>query len=182
MKRTLLFVLALAVIPVGVDAQAPELAQLRALAEQGNAVAQYNLGFRYANGDGVPQDNAEAERWYRLAAYQGHADAQYSLGLMYQLGYGVPEEDAEAERWYRPAADQGHADAQYSLGTLYAGGEGVPEDHVLAYMWFNLSAAQGHERARSNKDLFEQRMTREQIAEAQRLSREWIEAHPPGGN
>ena len=89
MKKALLFVLALAVIPVGADAQGTELAQLRALAEQGNAVAQYNLGFRYANGDGVPQDNAEAERWYRLAAYQGHADAQYSLGLMYQLGYGV---------------------------------------------------------------------------------------------
>ena len=60
MKRTLLFVLALAVIPVGVDAQGTELAQLRALAEQGNAVAQYNLGFRYANGDGVPEDNVLA--------------------------------------------------------------------------------------------------------------------------
>ena len=146
MKRTLLLALALAVIPVTVDAQVTELAQLRALAEQGNAVAQYNLGFRYANGDGVPQDNAEAERWYRLAAYQGHADAQYSLG------------------------------------TLYAGGEGVPEDHVLAYMWFNLAAAQGNEIAQENKDIIEERMTREQIAEAQRLSREWIAAHPRGGN
>ena len=181
MKRTLLLALALAVIPVTVDAQVTELAQLRALAEQGNAVAQYNLGFRYANGDGVPQDNAEAERWYRLAAYQGHADAQYSLGLMYQLGYGVPEEDAEAERWYRLAADQGHADAQYSLGTLYAGGEGVPEDHVLAYMWFNLAAAQGNEDAESGKAGIEEQMTRAQIAEGQRMSREWIEAHP-GGN
>ena len=182
MKKALLFVLALAVIPVGVDAQGTELAQLRALAEQGNAVAQYNLGFRYANGDGVPQDNAEAERSYRLAAYQGHADAQYSLGLMYQLGYGVPEEDAEAERWYRLAADQGHADAQHNLGFMYFNGRGVRPDFVLAHMWSNLAAAQGHERARSNKDLFEQRMTREQIAEAQRMATEWIAAHPPGGN
>ena len=60
MKKALLFVLALAVIPVGVDAQGTELAQLRALAEQGNAVAQYNLGVLYATGQGVPQDNAEA--------------------------------------------------------------------------------------------------------------------------
>ncbi len=65
---------------------------------------------------------------------------------------------------------------------MYANGEGVPEDHVLAYMWFNLSAAQGVEVAPGNKDIIEQRMTREQIAEAQRLSTEWIEAHPPGSN
>ena len=49
-------------------------------------------------------------------------------------------------------------------------------------MWYNLAAAQGYEIAPSNKDLIEQRMTRAQIAEAQRLSCEWLEAHPPGGN
>jgi TPR repeat protein len=54
MKKALLFVLALAVIPVGVDAQVTELAQLRALAEQGDASAQSNLGAKYANGEGVP--------------------------------------------------------------------------------------------------------------------------------
>ena len=65
---------------------------------------------------------------------------------------------------------------------MYANGEGVPEDYVLAYMWWNLAAAQGYEDAQGNKDRLEQRMTREQIAEAQRLSREWLEANPPGGN
>ena len=61
---------------------------------------------------------------------------------------------------------------------MYEGGTGVPEDLVFAYMWYNLSAAQGNERAQSAKGRIEQRMTREQIAEAQRLSREWIETHP----
>ena len=65
---------------------------------------------------------------------------------------------------------------------MYNDGYGVPEDAVLAYMWYNLAAAQGIESAQTNKDIIEQRMTREQIAEAQRLSREWLEAHPPGGN
>ena len=65
------------------------------------------------------------------------------------------------------------------LGLLYDNGEGVPEDIVLAYMWFNFAATQGDEGAKENKDSLERRMTREQIAEAQRLSREWIEAHPP---
>ena len=64
----------------------------------------------YANGEGVPEDDAEAVRWLRLAADQGHADAQHNLGWMYANGEGVPEDDAEAARWYRLAADQGHAD------------------------------------------------------------------------
>ena len=182
MKRTLLFALALAVIPVGVDAQAPELAQLRALAEQGNAVAQNNLGVRYDNGRGVPEDDAEAVRWYRLAADQEYAIAQFNLGLMYRHGEGVPEDDVEAVRWYRLAAEQGNAVAQNNLGNMYYNGEGVPEDDVLVYMWYNLAAARGNETAQGNKDIAESRMTREQIAEAQRLSTEWIEAHPPGGS
>ena len=41
-------------------------------------------------------------------------------------------------------------------------------------------ATQGFEVVQENKDIIERRMTREQIAEAQRLSREWIEEHPPG--
>ena len=66
---------------------------------------------------------------------------------------------------------------------MYANGEGVPEDLVLAYMWYNLSAAQGNPRARWDKIIVEQRMTGEQIADAQRLSREWTETHPQdGGN
>ena len=101
---------------------------------------------------------------------------------MYARGEGVPEDDAEAVRWYRLAAEQGLAAAQLNLGGSYANGEGVPEDHVLAYMWLNLSAAQGFERAQDNKDRIERDITREQIAEAQRLSREWLEAHPLSGN
>jgi len=65
---------------------------------------------------------------------------------------------------------------------MYANGEGVPEDIVLAYMWWNLAAAQGIESTRSNKDNLQQQMTRAQIAEGQRLTREWLEAHPPGAN
>ena len=65
----------------------------------------------YRDGRGVPQDDAEAVRWYRLAADQGLADAQFSLGVMYAIGDGVPKDDAEAARWYRLAADQGYVSA-----------------------------------------------------------------------
>ena len=52
----------------------------------------------YANGQGVPEDDAEAVRWYRLGAEQGDAAAQSNLGVMYATGQGVPEDDAEAVR------------------------------------------------------------------------------------
>ena len=61
-----------------------EVEELRARAEQGDADAQANLGLMYYNGEGVPQDYAEAVRWFRLAAEQGDADAQYNLGVMSQ--------------------------------------------------------------------------------------------------
>ena len=78
--------------------------QFLPLAEQGDAVAQLNLGFMYENGRGVPQDYGEAIRWYRQAAAQGYASAQYNLGLMYAYGIGVPQDDVRAYAWFNLAA------------------------------------------------------------------------------
>ena len=86
---------------------AQELADLRASAEQGDAEAQNNLGFMYSIGKGVPQDDAEAVRWFRLAAEQGDAYAQYNLGRMYATGEGVPEDFVAAVAWYRKAGRAG---------------------------------------------------------------------------
>jgi TPR repeat protein len=144
-------------------------------AELGHTETQYFLGAIYSD---VPESYPEAVHWFRLAAEQGHAGAQRNLGRMYALGEGVPEDDVEAVRWFRLAAEQGNAGGQVNLGGRYFDGEGVPEDLVYAYMWFNLSAAQGNENAQGLKEAIEGLMTREQIAEAQRLSREWIETHP----
>ena len=74
----------------------------------------------YANGEGVLKDEAEAVRWYRLAAEQGDAAAQFNLGLMYANGEGVLKDEAEAVRWYRKAVEQGYAGAQLNLGVMYA--------------------------------------------------------------
>ena len=88
------------------------------LAAQGNAEAQYNLGFMYDSGKGVKQDYAEALKWYRLAVAQGVALAQFNLGVMYGNGRGVKQDDAEALKWYRLAAAQGDAMAQGNLGVM----------------------------------------------------------------
>jgi TPR repeat protein len=73
----------------------------------------------------------------------------------------------------RAAAEQGNARAQTNLGDMYANGRGVPQDYILAHMWFNLAAAQGDGDATKGRDMVEKKMTRAQIAEAQRLTREW---------
>jgi TPR repeat protein len=149
----------------------------RRAAEQGYAAAQLLLGTLYAQGKGVPQSDAEATQWYRLASEQGDDEAQFKIGVAYDLGRGVPKDDAEAAKWYRFAAEQGKADAQYLLGTMYISGEGVPQDYVLAHTWLNLAASRlegkKREAAANSRNLLEELMTPEQIAEAQRLAREW---------
>ena len=99
----------------------------------------------YAYGEGVPQDDAEAVRWYRLAADQGYGSAQFALGHMYATGAGVTQDDAEAVRWYRLAAEQGHTDAQYLLGHIYANGEVVQQDDAEAVRWYRLAAEEFRE-------------------------------------
>ncbi len=96
----------------------------RPLAEQGVAYAQFNLGFMYHKGRGVPQDYAEAMGWYRKAAEQGLAEAQYNLGVMYDKGEGIPQDYAKAVEWWRKAAEQGYATAQYNIGVMYDEGLG----------------------------------------------------------
>ena len=156
--------------------------ELRRLADQGDAQAQFELGFRYAHGYGVSRDDQEAVKWYRQAAEQGHASAQFTLGSMFFKGQGVPKDYQEAVRWYRLAAEQGNEAAQGKLGTMYYLGQGVPKDYVLAHMWVNLAAAQGLESASEMRDHFEKAMTPDRLAEAQRLAKAWKPTGKGSGN
>jgi len=152
---------------------ATALREFRTLAEQGVAEAQFKLGGMYEKGQrrfrrlperrrlapasgrvrslgGVPQDYAEAARWYRKAAEQGDARAQKDLGHMYFDGRGVPQDYAEAARWYRKAAEQGDARAQYSLGAMYNMGQGVLRDYAEAARWYRKAAEQGDTNSQYN--------------------------------
>ena len=139
---------------------------LKKAAEQGDAEAQFFLGHLYDDGDGVPEDDAEAVRWYRKAAEQGNALAQYQLGVMYYRGGGVPQDYAEAVSWFRQGAEQGDAFAQQMLGLMYARGKGVPEDDIQAYAWISIAVAQGREGAKNTKEYLTGEMTSAEIAES----------------
>ena len=115
-------------------------------------------------------------------AEEGDAAAQFKLGDMYRYGSGVPQDFAQALAWYSKAADQGYAEAQYQLGGRYWRGQGVPQDYVQAHIWYSLAASRltGGRRhpAVRERDRVAGLMTSAQIAEAQRLAREFDAAHP----
>jgi TPR repeat protein len=150
--------------------------ETKLLAEQGSAGAQHNLGLMYAKGDGVPENKAEAVKWYRLAAEQGNAGAQNNLGLMYYRGDGVPQNKAEAVKWYRLAAKQGDAGAQNNLGLMYVKGNGVPQNYVKAYVWWSVAAAQGNENGKNNRDIVSEQLTRDQKARGQEIATKCFES------
>ena len=116
----------------------------RALADQGNAAAQGNLGVMYHSGWGVPQDDREAARLYKLAADQEDAFGQRNLGLFYEQGLGgLPKDDREAARLYKLAADQENAFGQGNLGSFYEQGRGgLPKDDREAARLYKLAADQ----------------------------------------
>ena len=104
----------------------------------------------YDNGEGIPQDYAQALTWYRKAADQGNADAQNNLGVMYEDGHGVSQDYVQAHMWYNLAASHYNADEK-----------------------------DNRDKAIANRDRVATEMTPEQIAKAQKLASEWKPATTP---
>jgi len=127
-----------------------EIAGLRRLAEQGQAAAQFRLGYMHAIGGGIEKNEREAVFWFRKAADQGYAAAQSNLGGMYVNGRGVEKDEHEAILWFRRAAEQGYAPGQCDLGAMYESGRGVEKNEREAILWFRKAAEQGYARGQFN--------------------------------
>jgi uncharacterized protein len=117
---------------------------LRPLAEQGDPRAETTLGVMYDEGHGVPQDDAEAVKWYRLAANKGYAQAQFNLGVMYARGEDGPQDNVTAHMWFNLAASR------------------FPASEPIA-----------RSAAIKSRDAVASRMAPEAIAHAQQLARDW---------
>jgi len=114
-------------------------------AEQGDALAQYDLGLMYYDGTGVSQDFQKAAQWVTNAAEKGLAEAQTLLGGLYFEGKGVKQDYEASVRWYLIAAKKGNVDAEYNMGYMYENGFGVPLDCDRAEVWYSKAASQGDE-------------------------------------
>ena len=122
-----------------------------------------------------PDDLAVAVQALKPLAEQGDSTAQFNLGSLYYQGMGVPQDYRQAVYWMHRAAEQGHAAAQTALGTIYSEGlHGVTEvDHPRALMWFLFASAQGDPDAMELRGALAVRMTPGDIAQAQKLAREF---------
>jgi len=98
--------------------EARDFASLRRLAEQGDSAAQFAVGARFATGEDVKQDYAEAARWFSMAAEQGHIVAQATLGAYYWAGRGVPQDLSKAYFWSILAQAGGDQAGKYRVAIL----------------------------------------------------------------
>ena len=169
-------------------AQAAVLFKKAAMADI--AMAQQNLGSMYAQGLGVEQDYQEAAKWFERAAGQSLEEALRNtrafeaghLGRKFPIVAGAPSPTMET---YREGIVYVLATAKGALGELYAMGLGVPRDYVRAHKWLNLAAASlppGDERDyfAEGRDYLAVQMSPHEIADAQRMAREWLEQHRTG--
>ncbi len=116
---------------------------LRAAALNGDAAASYEVAMRFADGHGVPANNAEAALWLERAARQGLAPAEFRLGGLYEKGLGVKKDLAKARDLYLTAADKGNGKAMHNLAVLYAEGIDGSPDYTNAAHWFREAAGRG---------------------------------------
>lgn len=112
-------------------------------ATKGHVIAQRTLGWLYAEGMGVAQNDREAVKWYQQAAENGDIEACFDSGWMHLHGRGVSKSDEEAAKWFRRAGTQGNVRAQGYLGWMYQEGRGVPQDSGEAIRWLVMAAEQG---------------------------------------
>ena len=144
----------------------------RKAADSDDMVGQLCLGNCYGTGNGVPKDQEQAAKWIQKAADHGSPKAQLQLGVIYSQGWGVPKDEARSLIFFRAAADQGLPEAQYLLGCCLYEGIGTVKDYVEAYRWTNLASVDSKD-AKELLTHLESSMTVDQVAQGQRLSREW---------
>lgn len=175
MKSSFFTILALTITLFGisVSAYANSTSERMQKAQQGDPVAQTDLGLMYVHGSQVKQSDTDAVKWFTLAAKQGYARGEMCLGMMYATGHGVKKDDAIAHKWFLAAAEQGMAMAQADAGQDYAEGWGTPKDTVQAYMWLSLAAARNATKVRTGLKALEHSMSPAQIAKAKRLAATW---------
>ncbi len=144
----------------------------RLAAEQGLVAAQMALASTYENGYHVPQNYAAAAKWYQMAAERSNVDAQSKTALSFWTGRGVPKNLVRAHMWANLAAAGEQSRYQDKINAITAG-PGTPEEKQNLIQILRDSRQEPVKSAADVREAIEREMTPAQIAEAQRLAREW---------
>jgi hypothetical protein len=131
----------------------------------------------------VPQDRAEALRWYRLAADKGNEEALCFIGHIYETGEGVTQDFSEAMHWYQQAAEKGNAGAMFNIGMMYNNSQGVSIDPEDLYFWFYLCSTYPLPQPQGNYvnkalEVLNTKLTWNLVTEIMERAQLWIHAHP----
>lgn len=153
-------------------AEAGDVREVTAKAEAGDPRAQYFMALLTMSGTGVPKDSAKAMDWIRKSAEQGFDYAQNYLARRYDAGEFVPKDREEAIRWSTRAANQGNPLAQNFLADYYHAED--PPNAVQAYKWYSLAMKSGYTYMSGRFGDLKKSMTKEQIAEGDRLVKEFV--------
>lgn len=137
--------------------------------------AYFLLGKIYAAGRGVPQSDAEAEKWFSVYAASDeilYPDSFWRIGVKYQQGIEVPKDLAIAAKWYERGAQRGSTKAQSALGLMLGLGEGAAQDNAQAYFWLLLAASQRPDLAET-RDSLRALLSPQEIAQVQADAARW---------
>jgi TPR repeat protein len=157
----------------GVEEDHPQAIKwYRRAAEQGLIAAQMALAATYEGGYHVPQDYAEAAKWYQAAAERGDIDGQRKIAYFYWMGKGVPRDLVRAHMWANLHAAGEQSRYQDNIRAVNAG-PGTPKEKEDVVTILKSSRPELVRLAIETRTLIEQEMTQAQIADAQRLAREW---------
>jgi Sel1 repeat len=168
---------------------------LQVEAKMGNATAQYALGLKLLQGDGVRRNEEEAVTWFRQAANAGNTNAQFQLAIAYMLGRGIPQDYVQAYTWLTLVAKSDTraqaylreltpklkepeiARVRWNLAEMYRRGIGVHADKVIAYTWYVLAEAAGETRSAQAKVELASQMTVRQVSDANAGALSWLRQH-----
>lgn len=156
----------------------PGAAMMRRAAQKGLAIAQYDLGKLYEQGQGVPQDLAAAREWILKAAEGGNAKAMHDVASLFANGEGGPQSFDDAADWFRKAAVIGVADSQYNLGVLYAQGLGVAPNLTEALFWFEAAQNSGDTEVANDIAALRARVSMDAAMQARERADAWKPASP----
>lgn len=142
-------------------------------AEEGLALAQYNLGILFFTGQGVERDADAAYRWTAAAAAQGHIAAQFNLATLLITGEGTAKDVESAVEWYSQAAKAGHPEAASELASLYSEGSDVDRDRITAHAWAEYAVLNKAEGGAALLKSIERKLDAAELSAARRLFAQW---------